>query len=550
MQCRVRASGFLAAADALFAWPGRLEADARSLARLALASLPCLSPGAAPLACLHAVLALPPPSAVRECPSVWPRHARWESRAASTTPQPLSPLLRLPPPLLARVLALLPPRALLRCCACCVTLAQMGASGQLPSHAPLRFATYNIKNNSINRFTGQPAGIGCTVWPLRKRAVAAALAQLRPSVCAFQEDDAPMVRDLFADQLLHDLPYKMYPQPGDSDTPRELLGEAEHCDTVGGAAATRFERAAWEQGSIVWDDSVLMCVDAGAFEWRDGRAYEEAATLPPLAEQAKQHMIPCTWTLLRWRAAQDAFGDTDTSSGCFLVVCTHFEAGHGWNTDVPAKARSATLLSLALGRLRGRFGHAMPAVLMGDFNAQKVQGFYRRLLGESGFADDRQAPGCALIDAFDAWQHDCLRHSDGEDTVEAPPNGTIGAPWAPRVRTGGCNGTTWHNWGGRRRAMSTSCAMAKQCQHRMDLEHSSAQGHQRHIDHVLLCADNSMRGRVRVQKAWVDVGAACRTPRCLKYPEGGKCDGCDGRGTWGSDHFPVLAHLSLFFRPT
>ena len=67
-----------------------------------------------------------------------------------------------------------------------------------------------------------------------------------------------------------------------------------------------------------------------------------------------------------------------------LVACsTHFESGHDWASDVPAKRASAACVRAAVAALQDTFGRDAPVLVAGDFNAQKTQWHRRMLTGES-----------------------------------------------------------------------------------------------------------------------------------------------------------------------
>jgi hypothetical protein len=240
-----------------------------------------------------------------------------------------------------------------------------------------------------------------------------------------------------------------------------------------------------------------------------------------------------------------------------LALSAHFEAGHNWLDDVPAKRRSAQCAVAAMAALRQRFGPDVPIVIGGDFNMQKTQLHYRILSGEAGSVLPEYAPppGTRLIDCFDAWQHDCPADcADDADFASVPaPGGTVGAPGSVRARAGGCDGTTWHNWRGVGACVATSDAMRDagiQHRSRLDGTDGGARGHQRHIDAVLVSAQASAAGRARVRRVRVVTGKEVRCAgACALRRLGGAAGacGCEGRGRWGSDHFPVVADLTLFF---
>lgn len=209
-----------------------------------------------------------------------------------------------------------------------------------------------------------------------------------------------------------------------------------------------------------------------------------------------------------------------------------------------------------------------------------MQHCYRTLVSDPGGAAPPRPspPGSAtchakLIDAFDAWAQDNPKNDHPRLTpwpeVAAAPGGTIGHDACTTVRTGGVDGTTWHNWGGAERSHEISEAMkASGVQHRTRALGGSggsaggpgggsggagggggdgARGHQRHIDAILLSEQVWVSGGARVRRAWVDA-SACRSRKgACAAGLGADCDQCFGKGSWASDHLPVLADVLLFF---
>lgn len=547
-----RGAGYACASRFLNTVPLFEVRDERSCAALAALALPCLRSTDAPFVTLRRMLRLPaapqpPLPVVRSAPP----HLRYDAPAETDD----SRLLALPRELLVRILALLPSVAVARAQLVCRLFAYL-CSSQLPSRAPLRLVTFNLKNNGINRFTGQPEGVGCRAWPQRCNVVAAALAALRPAVACLQEDDADMMRDVFACASIAHLPYAIYPVRIEGRIgSRTVLGEEAERDE----SAAGLERPAWEQGSIMYDTEVLELVVGGGFAWRDGRAKKEAERAARRCGLGRTHMIPFTWALLRWRASAPLTASAAAAlrsgaparppPGCLLVLNTHLEAGHDWVVDVPARERSMGLIREALSRLRSRFGPSVPFTLSGDMNCQKVQGYYKRFLGHDAF-DPSLASVEKLVDSFVALKHDCPHKQRAEDAFVKHRLGRPG-DW---VRTGGCNGTTWHNFSGVPKSAATSEAMGKQVQHAAAADtRLHADGHECHIDHVLLPEAASMRGAVRVATAWVET-TACRAQAsaCTGFPLEGSEEWCCGRGpsfrgkgSWASDHFPVVVDLTF-----
>ena len=430
----------------------------------------------------------------------------------------------------------------------------------------------NIKNNGEDRHSGQPRGVGCQVWDVRRCAVAAAVAAQAPAVLCLQEDKDAMLTGLFATSALAQSTLRCYPQPGQrcEDAPVLALPD----DPPGaGAPPPADAPPPWERCCVLWDDALLQCVHAGQFRWRDGRV-----VLQGRREGQREHFLPLTWLLLRWRA------HVDGRAGCFLVLNAHFEAGHHWLQDVPAKLRSAQLFAAVASALRARFGADVPLLAAGDFNMQKTQLQYRLLVGDMstgvlpahtpalrqvaasrvpvhGGGEVAVEHLARFVDAFDAWMHDCPRLDDVTAPAVPAPAGTVGAPGLRRARTGGHDGTTWHAFVNAASAVKVSDSMRDtQVQHRSmaDGADGGARGHQRHIDAVMLCASASVRGAARVRSARVlkrrgqcgfTGGCALLRLRGNAGDEEEEVACCGGEGGWGSDHFPVVADVTLFFGP-
>ena len=415
--------------------------------------------------------------------------------------------------------------------------------------------------------------MGCQVLDVRRSAVAAAVAARAPAVLCLQEDKDAMLTGLFATSALAHSTLRCFPQPGQrfEDAPVLALPE----DPPGADAPPPASAPPpWERCCVLWDDALLQCVHAGQFRWRDGRV-----VLQGRQEGQREHFLPLTWLLLRWRA------HVDGRAGCFLVLNAHFEAGHHWLNDVPAKLRSAALFSAAASALRARFGAHVPMVAAGDFNMQKTQLSYRMLVGHPSIgmlpshtpavrlAAAARVPVpdapceiaaehlASFVDAFDAWMHDCPHLDDNVAPAVPAPNGTVGVPAALLARTGGHDGTTWHAFVNAASAVAVSNSMRDtQVQHRSmaDGADGGARGHQRHIDAIMLCAAASVRGAARVRAARV----LARRTQCgftggcallrLRGDVGDEEEEevacCSGEGGWGSDHFPLVADVTLFFQ--
>eukprot|EP00854_Cymbomonas_tetramitiformis_P013058 gene13058-15426_t len=139
----------------------------------------------------------------------------------------------------------------------------------------------------------------------------------------------------------------------------------------------------------------------------------------------------------------------------------------------------------------------LPTIVTGDFNSQKRHTLAWKILhgdarGVSGRENWCGVESAECMDVFDAWREDspsppqfvpmlfvCGKHvgshlvdSRGEEIREFHG-----------LRTGSCNGTTWHAWGGTASSVKTAEAMHEQCKH-LTLDPIGPKGHERHIDHI------------------------------------------------------------------
>ena len=124
-------------------------------------------------------------------------------------------------------------------------------------------------------------------------------------------------------------------------------------------------------------------------------------------------------------------------------------------------------------------------------------------------------------------------------------------PVFENVRTGGHNGTTYNSWNEPEYAVNVS----KQ-------KNSSAKGHERHIDHLYI--GHACRDTIRVSDARVITNSSSNDIRkkgsshcfcgalkwCKKAWSAKAKELCTCRhfGIFGSDHFPIVANLSLVFK--
>ena len=464
--------------------------------------------------------------------SVGTKRRRSHTPSTSTRPS----LMDLPNEVLSRCLRELPMLDLLSAAAACrrrraaAAVERDAARDDDRDVRLIRVMTWNLKNNDpdpARRFAKQPgAGEADGGWHWHSRLpVAARVAQREaPDVLCLQEDMRSMSRELMASAEMSEpgaIRYRCYPSPSlAAPAPtRELLeasDDAFDCDAPGETSrviAARARGGRWEQCGVWWREDAFELVDAGQFEWVDGRALRAARRLVERegmerlrrASGVDAHMCPMTWAALRLRrrARED---ERSAPAPCprLLIACsTHVEAGHDWNEDCPAKRDSARCVRAAVGILQRRFGADVPVVVAGDFNMQKVQ-LHRRLLtgegagmtrsmrlhtdarvGASAGASSKKMPpegdegnGAGPSRVGQVADDDARRDAaaDGRrdlvDVFDALDDDNPDARFEPSdagVRTGGHRGTTWHNWRGPDWACMISSTIAKHSKHHAQL---------------------------------------------------------------------------------
>ena len=284
----------------------------------------------------------------------------------------------------------------------------------------LRVMTWNLKNNDPDpsrRFANQPgagAKDGGWHWHSRAPLVSRVIQNEKPHVLCVQEDMLSMTREVFASREMRAascLEYSCFPSPvgGERGADDRVLLEAND-DYDGEPGAVSIEiaklvrsKGRWEQCGVWWRRDTFDLIEAGQFEWVDGRffaAYEAClerggggggggggdATWTRKGKMGyglDAHMIPMTWALLRLKDGEGGESGASGDEGRrFLCCSTHIESGHDWSSDVPAKIRSSKCIRAAVGRLQQKFGADVPLILAGDLNQQKVQQQYRQLTGE------------------------------------------------------------------------------------------------------------------------------------------------------------------------
>ena len=266
--------------------------------------------------------------------------------------------------------------------------------------------------------------------------------------------------------------------------------------------------------------------------------------------------VPMTWVALRTMSTASATTDEKVeNNNSIIIACSvHLPAGHDWLEAIPRKVYLAKCVRCAIAELQVTFGADVPIFAMGDFNSQKIQEAVKVLNGQSrrvrvenddihrmrkmsscsssssssspspsSFASSRQrAIGFAsfanhkrthadVVDCFEALNEDNPIIWPSEPTVPAVGelssdfSGTIEYDKVKRVRTGGLNGTTWHNWNGPLHSEHISNCMAKQAKHAQvqigvkngkGVVRAQATGHERHIDHIYFARGETLRPKI------------------------------------------------------
>ena len=465
------------------------------------------------------------------------RAKRRRSRTASTSTR--TSLMDLPDEVLSWCLRGLPMLDLLSAAATCRRLRAAaavdrdGARDDDRDVRLLRVVTWNLKNNDpdpARRFANQPGAgeaDGGWHWHSRLPVVARVAQREAPDVLCLQEDMRSMSRELMASTEMSEpgaIRYRCYPSPSlAAPAPeRELLeasDDAFDCDAPGEVSreiAARARGGRWEQCGVWWREDAFELVDAGQFEWVDGRALRAARRLVESegmeklrnASSVDAHMCPMTWTALRLRRRRGRVDDrrAPATRPRLLIACsTHIEAGHDWNEDCPAKRDSARCVRAAVGILQRRFGADVPVVVAGDFNMQKVQLHRRLLTGEgAGMTRSMRLHSAARANASESVSSKKMSPPEGDDGSGAGPS-RVGPdadddaagrdvaadfrrdlvdvfdaldddnpdarfePLDAGVRTGGHRGTTWHSWRGPDWACMISSTIAKHSKHHAQL---------------------------------------------------------------------------------
>ena len=351
---------------------------------------------------------------------------------------------------------------------------------------PLRVMTWNI------RWKGGETKQGGWDWEDRLPVLDGVIEREDPDILLLQEDTAEMTAEMTAGTRSFQK-YHSFPRDVNGMIP-EIFGE------------TKFfhHRFNHELCGILWRKNLFEYIDGGQFEWKGSR---------------NEWVNVFTWVLLKGKTR--------------LLVCnTHLECGLGQIE----KQNNSKMLRQAIGRLQKRF-EGVPVLLGGDFNTDKSGFDYKVLTGKElhtfQLGGDKQQD---LVDVFTALDED-------------KPD-TRFEPLFDNIRTGGHNGTTYNLWKEGEHAVNVS-----------NHKNSKAKGHERHIDHIYI--GNICRDAIRVSDARVitnssseDIRKKGSSPcfcgalkKCKKAWSAKAKELCTCRhfGIFGSDHFPIVANLSLVF---
>ena len=379
--------------------------------------------------------------------------------------------------------------------------------------------------------------------------------------------------------------------------------------------------------NVWWRTDRFELVEGGMFRFR----------VPEHPEMS--FATPMTWVALRTkrrasRAKRATTKDDEVENDSSLIIAcsVHLPAGHDWLEAIPRKVYLAKCVRCAIAELQVTFGADVPIFAMGDFNSQKIQEAVKVLNGQSrrvrvenddddihrmrkmssrssscstssstsSFASSRQrAIGFAsfanhkrthadVVDCFEALNEDNPIIWPSEPTVPAVGefssdfSGTIEYDKVKRVRTGGLNGTTWHNWNGPLHSEHISNCMAKQTKHVQaqigvkngkGVVRAQATGHERHIDHIYFARGETLRpkiagdiGPLRALRLPSIMHPKIRVQKCkvvsdihdttLLHREDVVVSGLHARAKrraiaahqrtlWASEHFPVTATVVL-----
>ena len=398
--------------------------------------------------------------------------------------------------------------------------------------------TWNLKNNDPDpaaRFANQPGANergGGWHWHVRCPIVARSVQRDAPHVLCLQEDLGCMASELMCAREMREegydaAEYRCYPPPvrslRDADAAsrarRVLLSPSETDPLCAGDAIDETianalrEGARWEQNSVWWRDDAFEAIDAGQFEWIDGRTRARLRGSVPgsVPGNVPGSVVTFTWVLLRLKGDERgggmAKGVTRSIDKRIVACSTHVEAGHDWNDDVPAKRNSAICVRACVRRIQDLHGRDVPIVVGGDFNMQKIQQHYRLLTGagagisrglsnvsgnlSSGTANratgkggggggggggsPADAPGASPPRKQREWDLDEERADRASELVDVFDCLDADNPIARfdrkhrGVRSGGHAGTTWHGWEGPAHAEMISNTIAKHCKHNAQL---------------------------------------------------------------------------------
>ena len=358
----------------------------------------------------------------------------------------------------------------------------------LRAHAMRRVLPLRVMTWNI-RFKGGERKLGGWDWEDRLPVLVGVVERENPDILLLQEDTAEMVAELRSLQKYHSFPR------GTNEMKTEIIGE------------TMFfhHRVNHELCGILWRKNLFEYLDGGQFEWDGSRN--------------------CWVNVLNWVML--------TGKRNLLVFNTHLESGLGQLE----KQQNSKMLRHAIGKILKQF-EGVPFILGGDFNTDKSGFDYKILTGRElhtfRLGGDKESD---LVDVFTALDED-------------RPDKRF-EPVFNNVRTGGHNGTTYNQWREPEQAIVVSL-----------LKNSKAEGHERHIDHVYI--GHAYRDIIRVSDARVITNSSSEDIRnkgsspcfcgalkkCKKAWSAKAKELCTCRhfGIFGSDHFPIVANLSLVFK--
>jgi len=270
---------------------------------------------------------------------------------------------------------------------------------------------------------------------------------------------------------------------------------------------------------------------------------------PAIKNSECRFRTPVTWAMLRRKCSKPNECDLPIVDDKIIVVCVHLPAGHGWLDQMPYKIDIAKCVRHTIAELQITLDASeIPIFVMGDFNSQKIQNPVKILTGSSRLivVDTVDTVGAkepisvvnrdvldmnffkqyCMSDQKSEWRNSFADFVDcfdcvGEDNPIMWPSEPSATPYwfrndvsnkvssydmTERIRTGGLNGTTWHDWNGPQHSIQISNSMAQACKHAAgemkfnDVTSKSiraqALGHERHIDHIYIVRGKGVRPKI------------------------------------------------------